>query len=123
MFNLLLPLDTKGLKTKTNWCISSKYFCISYNNRDTFYHPAIILTHLLKSTRLLFVKIMTKHRALKIIQFRLLGKCTVLRIFCFRLVKLIIFTDITMKHRITEKYKISLQNVIKIYFLHMEKHN
>ena len=33
------------------------------------------------------------------------------------------FTDITMKHKITEKCKISLQNVIKIYFLHIEKHN
>ena len=33
------------------------------------------------------------------------------------------FTEITMKHKITEKCKISLQNVIKIYFLHIEKHN
>ena len=32
------------------------------------------------------------------------------------------FTDITMKHKMTEKYKISLQNGIKIYFLHIEKH-
>ena len=32
------------------------------------------------------------------------------------------FTDITMKHKTTEKYKISLQNVIKISFLHIEKH-
>ena len=33
------------------------------------------------------------------------------------------FTDITMKHKITEKCKISLQNVIKVSFLHIEKHN
>ena len=28
-----------------------------------------------------------------------------------------------MKHKLTEKCKISLQNVIKIYFLHIEMHN
>ena len=33
------------------------------------------------------------------------------------------FTDITMKHKMTEKCKISLQNEIKISFLHIEKHN
>ena len=33
------------------------------------------------------------------------------------------FTDITMKHKMTEKCKISLQNVIKISFLHIEKHD
>ena len=33
------------------------------------------------------------------------------------------FTDITLKHKMTEKCKISLQNVIKIAFLHIEKHN
>ena len=31
------------------------------------------------------------------------------------------FTDITMKHKMTEKYKTSLQNGIKISFLHIEK--
>ena len=30
------------------------------------------------------------------------------------------FTDITMKHKTTEKCKISLQNGIKIYFLHIK---
>ena len=33
------------------------------------------------------------------------------------------FTDITMKHKMTEKFKISLQNVIKMSFLDSEKHN
>ena len=33
------------------------------------------------------------------------------------------FTDITMKHKTTEKCKISLENVIKISFLHIEEHN
>ena len=33
------------------------------------------------------------------------------------------FTDIAMKHKMTEKCKISLQNGIQIYFLHIEKHN
>ena len=33
------------------------------------------------------------------------------------------FTDITRKHKMTEKCKISLQNVINISFLHIEKHN
>ena len=33
------------------------------------------------------------------------------------------FTDITMKHKMTEKCKISLENVIKISFLHKEEHN
>ena len=33
------------------------------------------------------------------------------------------FTDITMKHKMTEKCKISLQNGIKISFLHIEKHD
>ena len=36
---------------------------------------------------------------------------------------LLTFTDITMKHKMTEKCKINLQNVIKISFLHIEKHN
>ena len=31
-------------------------------------------------------------------------------------------TDITMKHTMTEIYKISVQNVIKISFLHIEMH-
>ena len=31
------------------------------------------------------------------------------------------FTYITMKHKVTEKYKISLQNGINISFLHIEK--
>ena len=35
---------------------------------------------------------------------------------------LLSFTDITMKHTMTENYKISLQNGIKISFLHIEKH-
>ena len=33
------------------------------------------------------------------------------------------FTGITMKHKMTEKCKISLENGIKISFLHIEKHN
>ena len=33
------------------------------------------------------------------------------------------FTNITMKHKMTKKCKISLQNGIKISFLHIEKHN
>ena len=81
MFNLSLPLSMKGLKTKANWYISSKYLCISCNDRDIFFHATMILTHLLKLTKLLVDKIITKHTALKIIQFRLLGKCAVLRIF------------------------------------------
>ena len=32
------------------------------------------------------------------------------------------FTDIIIKHKMTEKYKVSLQNRIKISFLHIEKH-
>ena len=75
MFNLLLPLSMKGLKTKTNCYISSKYLCISYNDRDTFFHTTIILNHLLKLTKLLVVRIIKKHTSLKIIQCRLLGKC------------------------------------------------
>ena len=69
MFNLLLPLGMKGLKTKANWYISLKYLCISYNDRDTFFHATMILTHLLKLMKLLVVKIITK--ALNITQFRL----------------------------------------------------
>ena len=48
MFNPLLPLGMKGLKTKTNWCITSKYLCISYNDRDTCFRGTMILTHFLK---------------------------------------------------------------------------
>ena len=33
------------------------------------------------------------------------------------------FADITMKHHMTAKCKISLQNVLKMSFLHIEKHN
>ena len=33
------------------------------------------------------------------------------------------FTEITMKHKMTEKFKISLQNVIKMSFLDSEKNN
>ena len=79
MFNLLLSLGTKGLKTKTG----VEYLCISCNDRDTFFHAAMILTHLLKLTKTLEVKIITKHTALKIIQFRFPRKYAVLRIFCF----------------------------------------
>ena len=32
-------------------------------------------------------------------------------------------TDITVKYKMTEKSKISLQNVIRISVLHIEKHN
>ena len=32
------------------------------------------------------------------------------------------FIDITMKQTMTEKYKIRVQNVIKISFLHIEMH-
>ena len=46
MFNLLLSPGMKGLKTKTNWCISSKYFCSSYNDRYTCFRATMILTHL-----------------------------------------------------------------------------
>ena len=121
MFNLLLPFGMKGLKTKTNWYISSKYLSISYNDQDTLLHATTILTHLLKLTKLLVLKIITKHTALKIIQFRLLGKCVVLRIFCF-IAMLFSFIGI-MKYKMTEKSKICLQNMIKISFLHIEKHN
>ena len=55
MFNLLLPLGIKGLKAKINWYVSSKYLCVSYNDRDTFFHATTILTHLLKLTELLVV--------------------------------------------------------------------
>ena len=48
-----------------------------------FFHAAMILNQILKLTKLLVVKIITKHTALKIIQFRLLGKHVVLRISCF----------------------------------------
>ena len=65
MFHLLLPLGMKGVKIKTNWYISLKYLCISYNNRDTFFHAAMILTHALKLAKLLLVKIITKHTTLK----------------------------------------------------------
>ena len=44
----------------------------------------------------------------------------VLRIFCLAMV--FCFTDITIKHKMTEKCKIRLQNVIKVSFLHIEKH-
>ena len=71
MFNLLLALDMKGLTTKINWHVRSKYLCISCNDRDTFFHATMILTHLLKLTKLLVVKIITKHTSLKIVQFRL----------------------------------------------------
>ena len=73
----------KGLKTKTNWYINAKYLCISYNDRDIFSHSKMILTHLLKLTKLLAVKIITKYSALKILQFRVLGKCAILGVFCF----------------------------------------
>ena len=33
------------------------------------------------------------------------------------------FNDVTIKHQMTEKCKISLQNMIKITFLHIEKRN
>ena len=33
------------------------------------------------------------------------------------------FIDITMKHKMTGKCKISSQNVIKISFLYIKKHN
>ena len=33
------------------------------------------------------------------------------------------FTDIIMKHKMTEECKISLYNMIKIFFLHIEKHS
>ena len=37
MFNFLLPLGMKWLKTKTNYCISLKYLCISYSDRDNIF--------------------------------------------------------------------------------------
>ena len=40
----------------------------------------------------------------------------------FVLAMLFSFTDITLKHEMTEKYKISLQNGIEFSFLHIEKH-
>ena len=46
-------------------------------------HATMILTHLLNLTKLLVIKIIAKHTALKIIQFSILGKCVVLRIFYF----------------------------------------
>ena len=46
-------------------------------------HAAMILTHLLKLTKLLVIKIITKQTALKITQFSILGKCVALRIFYF----------------------------------------
>ena len=33
------------------------------------------------------------------------------------------FTDITKKHKMTEKCKISLRSVIKVTFLHIQKDN
>ena len=33
------------------------------------------------------------------------------------------FTEITMEHKMTEKCNISLENVIRIPFLHIEKYN
>ena len=69
--NLLIPLGMKGWHTKINWYVSSKYLCKSCNDRDTFFHATMILTHLLKLTKLLAVKIITKHTALKIVEFRL----------------------------------------------------
>ena len=83
MFNLLLPRGMKCLKTKTHWYIISKYLWISYNDWDTIFHATMILTHILKLTKLLVVKIITKHTALKTIQVRLLRKYVVLRISCF----------------------------------------
>ena len=71
VYNLLLPLGMKGLTTKINWYVSSKYLCTSCNDRDTTFHATIILAHLLKLTKLLVVKIITKHTALNIIQCRL----------------------------------------------------
>ena len=41
----------------------------------------------------------------------------------FVLAMLFSFTDITVKHKMTEKCKISLQIGIKISFLQIEKHN
>ena len=41
----------------------------------------------------------------------------------FVLAMLFSFTYITIKHKMTEKCKISLQNGVKISFLHLEKHN
>ena len=41
----------------------------------------------------------------------------------FVLAMLFSFIDITMKHKMTEKCKISLQNEIKISFLHVENNN
>ena len=79
----MLSLGMKELKTKTNLYISSKYLCISYNDRDTIFHATMILTHLLNLSKLLVAKIITKHTALKTIQFRLPSNCAVLRIFFF----------------------------------------
>ena len=69
MFNLLLSLGMKGLKTKINWYVISKYLCISYSDRNPFVQATRTVTRLLKLTKLLIVKIITKHTALKIIQF------------------------------------------------------
>ena len=46
----------KGLKTKANWYISLKYLCISYNDRDAFFHATMILPHLLKLMKPMVVK-------------------------------------------------------------------
>ena len=71
----------------------------------------------LKLMKLLVYKIITKQTALKNHPTQSPKK-----MFCFINV-LFSFTDITMEHQINEKCKIRLENVIRIPFLHIEKHN